>query len=191
MRKVLSAVLLAGVLVLSQACGGDSGVTKEEAGQVFSAAAGAAGQVQGQVFSGMAQAPAADQVTVGDYTYEWTDNSFAFTGTVNSAEGGSASVEGAGTWDKATQAASFDFSLSFNAFAAQGILLDGVLEMSFSGSQQVYELSYSGDIEASGKVVGSITFDLTVKMGNGSIEYSGTVGGQKIGGSANYNIPSH
>ncbi len=191
MRRLLSGLLVAGVLVFAQACGGDDGLTKEEAGQVFTAAAQAAGQVQGEVFSGMAQAPAADSVTVGKFTYEWTDNTYTFSGTLDSAEGGSATVEGSGTWDSAAQSASFEFSVTFNGYTSQGIILDGVLEMSFAGSQQVYELSYSGDITASGKVSGNATFDLTVKMGNGSIEYSGTVGGQKIGGSANYNIPSY
>ncbi|MBM4352519.1 MAG: hypothetical protein FJ109_01775 [Deltaproteobacteria bacterium] len=191
MRRVLSGLLVAAVLVFAQACGSDESLTKEEAGQVFGAASGAAGQVQGQVFSGMAQAPAADEITVGNFTYSWTDTSFTFTGTVESAEGGSATVEGSGTWDAAGQSASFEFSMTFNAYASQGIVLDGVLEMSFAGSQQNYEMTYSGDIQSSGKVVGSVTFDLTIKMSPGKIEYAGTVGGQKVGASATYDIPSY
>lgn len=192
MRRVLSGLLVAAVFMFVQACGsGEEKLTQEEASQVFGAASAAAVQVQGEVFAGMAQAPAADSITVGKFTYDWTDDSYTFSGTLDSAEGGSATVEGSGTWDAAAQSSSFDFSITFNGYTAQGIILDGVLEMSFAGSNQTYEMSYSGDIQSSGKVVGSVAFDLTIKIGNGKIEYAGTVGGQKVGASANYEIPAY
>jgi len=192
MRRVLSGLLVAAVFVFVQACGGgDDNLTKEEAGQVFGAASAAAGQVQGEVFAGMAQTPAADSITVGKFTYEWTDDSYTFSGTLDSAEGGSAAVEGSGTWDGVAQSASFDFSITFNGYTSQGIILDGVLEMAFTGSQQSFEMTYSGNIQSSGKVEGSVSFDLTYKITEGKIEYAGTVGGQKIGGSVSYEIPSY
>jgi hypothetical protein len=195
MRNTIALSILAVALVFAQGCGEEK-LSQQEASQVFGAAAAAAGQVQASVWAGMAQQPAgADSIEVNGFVYEWDESSFSFTGTVNSPEGGSAAVVGTGSYDEAADYATFDFEMTFNGWVSQGLTLDGVLSLSFEGGQQYFKLTYAGNVDASGQVDGNATFALTVEYKqDGTITYTGTVGGQKMGGSVNlndYNVPSY
>ncbi len=102
---------------------------------------------------------------------------------------------GTGSYDEAADYATFDFEMTFNGWVSQGLTLDGVLSLSFEGGQQYFKLTYAGNVDASGQVDGNATFALTVEYKqDGTITYTGTVGGQKMGGSVNlndYNVPSY
>jgi hypothetical protein len=195
MKNLLLAAVLSVALIGTQGCGEET-LSKEEAQQVFGAAQAASAEAQGNVWAGIGQAPAsADSIDVNGYTFDWTDDSFSFTGEVTSPQGGSATVAGTGSWNTTDQTAAFDFSMIFNGYVSQGISLDGELAMSFEGGQQYFKITYAGAVDASGKVEGNATFALTVEFSeDGSVTYAGTVGGQKLGGSVNlndYDIPSY
>lgn len=188
MKRTIICLALSVAFLSFLACGDDS-LTKQDATKVYGAAAAAAGSVQSGVQSGLAEQGKADAVTAGDFTYDWDGENYSFEGSVDSTEGGSASASGSGT--VAGNVVSFDFSMVLDGWTSQGIVLDGSLSMSVYINGAHIKLEYSGDIDASGEIVGSAEFDLKVETEDGSVTMEGTVAGHKIGASANVDISDY
>lgn len=187
-RFVLSIIALS-ALSLATACGGGSeDLTKSEAGKVQAAVYGSAMTISTSAQAGIAQAQAskADSISVNgtDYTYEITTNGVSFQFTATSAEGGTASVTGEGSFEDGAYA--YELTINYSAFTAEGISLTGDITMSFSGDGAQYSFSLSGTVEASGKVVGTADLDLEVTASQTGATVKGTVAGYAIDQTINY-----
>jgi len=187
MKRAVIALALVFAFTSFLACG-DDGLTKQEAQQVNAVVFGVAQSVRSNVESGVQQQPGkADAVVVGDYTYEWDGENYSFSGSATGPEGGSASVSGSGS--VAGQSVNFNCDMSFSAYGAQGYVLDGDLHMSAVVENAYVKFEYSGAIDVSGEVVGSLDFDLLVEVDGttGDVKYEGTVGGHSMSVDVNYN----
>ncbi len=75
-----------------------------------------------------------------------------------------------------------DFTLTFNNYCYQGVILNGTATMSFSGSAANFTITSTstGDIIVTGDVTGSFEWNLTTAFDESKFSMSGTVGGVSI-----------
>jgi hypothetical protein len=187
MSKYLFLVPVALFALAALACGDeDEKMTSGEAMQVYGAVNGAAGSVQSEVTTGAQQAKA-DQI--GSFEYTVNGNDVTFDGSVNGPNGGSAHATGTIVVSDNAGDVNLDFDMSFQGWTNGGLVIEGSLSISIIVAGKITELDYTGDVEVTGDVEGSVEFDIHVKVdGNsGSVEYEGTVGGTELGGGVNYN----
>jgi hypothetical protein len=189
MKKIALLVLVGLAMGFGLGCGGGSeDLTKSEANKVQQAIYSSALTFSADAQTVLAQAEAgkADSISVGgkDYTYEITTDGISFEFSATSAEGGSATVTGKGSF--AGGSYSYELDVVYSAFTVNGIELDGSLSLSFSGSGSEYSFSMSGTVVTSGSVIGTADFDLTVTTSTDSATVKGSVGGHSIDATVNY-----
>lgn len=188
-RNLWVLVIAMSALVFAFGCGDDGGddLKAEDAAKVYTAVSTAVSEAMTEVMSGLGSA--AYRIKDDDERWMFGEDG-NFSGTIAGPKGGSATVTGSGSISENHY--TYNFTITFDDYGttdlASGgdLFLNGEVTYDFEGSLSSYQAVYKGSVTASGAVEGTAKFDLTITMSEGRIEISGTVGGQKIGGSYSY-----
>jgi|GEM_PF-5490476 len=188
MKKIsIFAILFATFFMIS--CGGGESLNKEDAGVVYTSVTGAIAEAQTEVMSQLAM-KAKLNGKIDNFNIDENGN---FTGKLEDANGGRATIMGKGTYVDSLY--TINFAINFVTYVVQlqpgddpenSITLYGIIEFSYKGNPTTNEIGYSGDVRVLGAINGDAEFDLTINTSPGKVEVAGTVAGQNIGNSTSY-----
>lgn len=164
------------MLLLAVGCGEEKKMSQQDAGTVYGLTSAAVGQAYSAIGSGIAAAGTTAKLVAEGDVFEYDAETGNFSGSIQSAEGGMAEFQG--TYTSAEDGSfTYTFDVTFIDWVSQGVTLNGIVTLEVTGSATAYTWTYSGEVEASGSVSGTASFEITVSS-DGTIE--GTVGGYEI-----------
>lgn len=108
------------------------------------------------------------------------DTEGTFSGEEKGPQGGDAQASGKASLEPAIELtpAQLDasFSLALNGYAVTGLVLDGVLSVTYAGDRQTFTRTITGDLSVGGDLTGSISIDLTLTDLGRRREWTGSLG---------------